>query len=665
MPWATPVHPSLAIGLLTAVLEQAGIGSSCLYGNLLVPRLRKLTIYAAGEADPHFYEDRSAGMSFVPYLYPQVSCEEIANTVAERHLWNSSREGQISIDASAWDWKQEGRIREALLAQTREDIEHGGVCLSRCMERIAAGNFDVIGFTMTFETQLVASLALARLIKERWPEKRIVFGGSACASVQGITTLKSFPNLIDVVCLGEGEPLIVPLVKALRGQGSLADIPGIAHRVGDQVEVTKHAELMQDLDWIPTPNYDPYFEQKAASEWTDTRSFLLFETSRGCWWGEKHLCSFCGLNAEALVYRSKSPDRVMQEINTFARRWNLDDGLHAVDNIFATRYFADLVPRLIEQQKDKPITFFFEIKSNLKLWQMMQLSVAGFRSLQPGIESFSDHVLELMDKGATAFQQITFLKWAQQASIGPHYNILMRNPGETVRDYKEMTALIPLLRHLQPPSAIANVQLQRFSPYHLRPAEFGIRNVRPKAYYHQMFPDPKVDLDNLVYQFDYDHDEVDAPELVAARQELLDAITEWQKGFKLPYRLVYFVTGADLVVVDARDSTERRVRLSGLPAELFRYLDQGRSFAAISKQFPGSSEGELRSTLDRLVADRFVHHDQRKDAYLALVVRVYQSMAEFYAHYRVLVDAASARAERSGPRPPTGEGPRRLPLAVL
>jgi radical SAM superfamily enzyme YgiQ (UPF0313 family) len=41
---------------------------------------------------------------------------------------------------------------------------------------------------------------------------------------------------------------------------------------------------------------------------------LLFEASRGCWWGAKHHCTFCGLNGLSMTFRSKSADRAYSEI---------------------------------------------------------------------------------------------------------------------------------------------------------------------------------------------------------------------------------------------------------------------------------------------------------------------------------------------------------------
>src|SRR3954465_271775 len=44
------------------------------------------------------------------------------------------------------------------------------------------------------------------------------------------------------------------------------------------------------------------------------RPLMLIETARGCWWGAKNHCTFCGLNGETMGFRAKSADRVMTEI---------------------------------------------------------------------------------------------------------------------------------------------------------------------------------------------------------------------------------------------------------------------------------------------------------------------------------------------------------------
>jgi ribosomal peptide maturation radical SAM protein 1 len=620
MPWATPVNPSLALGILGSILDVADIPSSSLYANLLLPRPEESGVFSFATAS--LYEDRSAGLSFVPYLYPNVDFQRIADTVGERFFRVLGREGLLEVKGSYDRGLGTEKVKQLLMEQTLFDIEAAGVCLDRTMEKIEQGEYDIIGFTLTFETQLIASLAMARRIKERWPNTRIVFGGAACISGQGIAILKSY-DFLDVVCLGEGDALIVPLVRALRGHADLSEINGIAYRTGERVHVTQRAEPIIDLEWIPAPDYEPYFQQKEASSWADTLSILLFETSRGCWWGEKHLCTFCGLNSETLTYRSKSARRVIEEITTLCDKWSAVQGLQAVDNIFDMRYFKELVPLLTEFQKrrDHPIGIFFEVKSNLKLNHFFLLAAAGIKHVQPGIESFSDHILQLMDKGANTMQQISFIKWANQVGVSTNYNVLMRNPGETVEDYHQMLDLVPFITHLQPPKGSFNIQLQRYSPYFLQPEKFAMYGVRPHPHYKEMFPDPNVDVEHIVYEFEFDHDELDKPDLVAARRDLTLALLDWQADYK-SHRLEYYFEDGDVVIEDRRSGSERVERLRGVQSRIFSYIDQPHSFSNIAGNFPDIEPAALRSFLEWLVSQRFAyrHNDNQ---YLALPVRQY------------------------------------------
>jgi ribosomal peptide maturation radical SAM protein 1 len=646
MPWATPIHPNLALGLLSEILNGAGEPTDCLYGNLLLPTSRTEAVFTI--TDPGQYEDRTAGLSFVPLLHPGVGIPEIVAAVAERHIDIVSREGQLTPNAGA---VAASAVDPLLAAQTEEDVERARRCLERCLAVVAAPNYDVIGLSVTFETQLIASLALARRIKSAWPGKRVMLGGAACFSVQGEAIMDTYP-FVDAVCTGEGDPAIVPMVRALRGRGPWEAAAGAVYRDGHCLRHSPPGEPFRDLDALPTPDYEPYFRQKRTSPWRSTLSVLTFETSRGCWWGQKHLCTFCGLNAETLSFRSKSPERVLDEIRQYQDRWDTSDGLQAVDNIFDVRYFTTLLPRLAAAQRERPVAIFFEIKSNLRLSHLFQLADAGIVSLQPGIESFSDHILTLMAKGADTFQQINFIKWATQVGIAVSYNLLLRNPGERVSDYAEMISIVPFLEHLPPPNGVANMQLERYSPYFSSPESFGIRNVRPKPHYRVMFPDAPARLDDIVYQFDFDHASLDAADLVAARRDFMAAVFRWTRRYQ-PGRLIYRVIGRHVVIRDERRSEVAADTLAGAAAEVFLYLDNAHSFRRIAQEFPRIAPDALRAFLSELVRRRFVYYQKSTDRYMSVVIRGYSGRAEYQRHR----DATVTQAKRARFRP--------LPLAVV
>src|SRR5262249_23506951 len=82
----------------------------------------------------------------------------------------------------------------------------------------------------------------------------------------------------------------------------------------------------RDLSTIPMPDFDDYAGQKRA--WLTGENFvrddevwLPYETSRGCWWGERHHCTFCGLNAQGMAHREKPADLVVRELRALTARY--------------------------------------------------------------------------------------------------------------------------------------------------------------------------------------------------------------------------------------------------------------------------------------------------------------------------------------------------------
>ena len=135
--------------------------------------------------------------------------------------------------------------------------------LRRCVESVDWGAYDVVGFTTTF-AQNVASLALARRVKERSPESVVVLGGANCEGEMGLALHRSFP-FVDLVCAGEADLTFPRLLTTLRGGGDPAEIPGVvARRAGDSVYSSLSPQRVHDLDELPYPDFDEFFEQSDA-----------------------------------------------------------------------------------------------------------------------------------------------------------------------------------------------------------------------------------------------------------------------------------------------------------------------------------------------------------------------------------------------------------------
>ena len=69
----------------------------------------------------------------------------------------------------------------------------------------------------------------------------------------------------------------------------------------------------------PIPDYRDFFEQFERSRFgRGWQPSVFVETSRGCWWGERMHCTFCGLNGATMTYRSKSAPRALAELTHLA-----------------------------------------------------------------------------------------------------------------------------------------------------------------------------------------------------------------------------------------------------------------------------------------------------------------------------------------------------------
>jgi ribosomal peptide maturation radical SAM protein 1 len=454
------------------------------------------------------------------------------------------------------------------------------------LERALAGPYDIVGFSVTFDNQVPAALALAERIRAARPGVKIIFGGAACFEEQATGLVASFP-VIDAACHTDGENVIVPLVRALRAGRALADVPGIAWRDGGRARHNPGPPPLANLDELPVPDFRAFVEQFAGSHWARRlKPRLMFETSRGCWWGQKKLCTFCGLNAEGLAFRAKSPGRAYDEIRALYLDYPEADYLQCTDNILDVKYLTTTLPRLaaMPREPDRPLLMFYEVKSNMKPEHVEAMAAAGIDCVQPGIESFSDDVLKLMRKGCTALGQVQFIKWAAQFNIAPLYNILLRNPGERPEWYREMVELLPYLRHLPPPTGIVTMHLERFSPYFTEREEHAITNVRPRAYYRALYPGEGVDLDRIAYQFDYDHPDHANAELREAHRVCAEELRAWRAGWT-PHTLVYVDDGARFTIVDRR-AGEAISHLHGTARRIFAFLDQHRSRDQVASAFP-------------------------------------------------------------------------------
>ncbi|UVT16339.1 MAG: RiPP maturation radical SAM protein 1 [Nitrospira sp.] len=492
--------------------------------------------------------------------------------------------------------------------------------LTWALRSINWGQYKVVGFTSTFD-QNVASLTMAKLIKDLYPQVTIVFGGANFDGEMGHEYFRAFP-FIDHVVVGEGEESFLPLVRQILAGKTEGYPNGVAYRQGEQIEFTENTELFSDFSKTGPPDYDDYYHLLAELGQTaqGLDRILLYEGSRGCWWGEKHHCTFCGLNAQSMKFRAKAPQQVMREIAYLSHRYDAVR-FRMVDNIIDMSYIEELFGRLAADHCDLDV--FIETKSNLQKRQIKTLAAGGVKCMQPGLESLSLAQLHAMDKGATPMQNIICLKWSLYYHVTVLWNILLGFPGETNEDYQRQLSLIPSLVHLQPPEATGKFWLQRFSPYFTRPHEYGVRITGPGMAYEYVYDAERIDLRKIAYDFEYELD--NWPVDPHAYQELVAAIEGWQRMHRSRERpFLYYSKAPNYVTVyDGRDPKEPvRRRYEGLAGSVIEICNESaKSIEQIRTAVAGRTECDdaaLLPILNDLTAQRVLYQERGK--YLTLAI---------------------------------------------
>jgi ribosomal peptide maturation radical SAM protein 1 len=399
----------------------------------------------------------------------------------------------------------------------------------------------VVGFSCTFQ-QNTASFALAKRLKQRHPGIVTVFGGANFDGEMGMELVRSV-DCIDYAVIGEGDSAFPALLSALADGADPVAVPGVATHAA----MTPAAPPNGRLDDLPIPAYDEFFERAGSLGLPTDNAWIPFESARGCWWGAKHHCTFCGLNGTTMRFRAKSPGRVLDELATQARRYRRFQ-FEAVDNILDPRYLRELFPVITESAMDYQI--FYEVKANLTRSQLTTLALGGVTHLQPGLESLSSNVLRLMDKGVRAVQNVNVLRWARYYGMQVAWNILWGFPGETEADYAEQAAAVPHLVHLQPPASAGRVWLERFSPMYTQPGRFPLRYRKPEVSHEYVYPD-SVDIDRVAYFFDYELKDTLPRETYSG---LAKAVAEWSTAWRSedPPVLAYQSSPGLVRIVDGR-----------------------------------------------------------------------------------------------------------------
>ncbi len=599
MPFAGVSIPSIQLAVLETYLRERGISIQTQHLYLKAVDSYGLQNYNFLIYPPN--DSYTAQMVFSRYVFPEhwTKEEEKFREYFQKTVTKNRETQQFNFD---------------VYIQKTDEFYHWVI------ENINWQMYDIIGFTLNYG-QLFPSLAVAKKIKELYPEKKIIFGGSRTVDNMGLNVLKTFPY-VDFIVSGEGEEALYRLASDYENHSS---IPRLMYRTGNDVLWNQTEEII-DINSLPIPSYGSFFEQleTASDELKQYFAYygrLPIEISRGCWWNR---CTFCNLNIQFKKYREKSVDRFIEELQFLSNKYNMLD-FQIIGNTLPKTDYKLLFEKLIKLGKDYNLVV--EARAGqLKSDEYVLMKKAGFTIIQTGIESFSTNYLKKMNKGARVIDNIAALKFCKENGIENQYNLVVNYPNEELIDFEETKKTVQLLKqHLDPPQ-VCPLKVFYGSPIQKNPEQFNIESLDYAPLDKMMYPMEVLDKGiSFVYGFKRKNDlgENNWDQLVddwrKERERL--ALEGVKRNTPIDKLIFYFVDGINFVrIYDRRDGQEIKIYvLDETERKIFLACTDVISYCNLKERFPDVSEQQLATVLESFEQNSIVFHED--DCYLSLPLR--------------------------------------------
>lgn len=323
------------------------------------------------------------------------------------------------------------------------------------------------GISVIGTEQVLPSLTLGALLKQRFPGTPIIVGGSVFSRLVDRTDAirHLFERYFDLVIRYEGER---PLERLLASRDPIAEqTPGLVYASGHRIVATDLLDQL-GMDDIPTPDFDGL----ELSRYFTPQIVLPLLSTRGCYWDK---CAFC---YHGMIYgdryRMRSPERLLEDVRTLEERYGVTH-FALNDEAIPPKLFEKL-PAIFPKQKYH-FTGLYKFEKYFEPQHYQGMHDIGFRSLYIGLESANERVQRHMKKNNTQDVMLSNLRDAHAAGIWNHTFNFFGFPTETEEEALETADFLIDHADIIHSEGTGTFSFEHNAPIAKHPDQFGIRRV--------------------------------------------------------------------------------------------------------------------------------------------------------------------------------------------
>jgi anaerobic magnesium-protoporphyrin IX monomethyl ester cyclase len=249
----------------------------------------------------------------------------------------------------------------------------------------------------------------------------------------------------DAVVPAEGELTLLEMARQIAAGRPVGAVPGVVVRHEGKLVRGAHRPFLKDLDALPLPAWDLVDMGRYLGEWEkrtgERRAAVL--TSRGCPFD----CSWCSKPTFGRTFRQQSPARVVEELTALKERYHVDY-VRFCDDVFGiSRPWID---ELVDRMTRADLGLQFECLARVDLLKpdlLHSLRKVGLARVYVGVESGSQKMLDLMNRGTKLHQVERTAQALRDEGIRQFWFLMLGYPGETLEDIE---STLQLFRRFSP-----------------------------------------------------------------------------------------------------------------------------------------------------------------------------------------------------------------------
>lgn len=348
-------------------------------------------------------------------------------------------------------------------------------------------NYDYIGISVAHTAQLLASFTLGKLIKDNH-KSHISFGGNLVTRIKDLALKHTdiFDTYLDTISLGNGENSIIQLSNAINKNGRLEEVEGLMYK-NEQGNININpVKQFKSLSTISSPSFTGY----NLTDYFIPQIIIPLQLAKGCYWSK---CTFCDFHYGRNSFISDTAENIVNKLETLKEKYNIAN-FEFVDAAVHPTFYEKLADEIIKRKLD--ISFYSMARAEKEFTPkiLKKLKKAGLKMLFWGVESASEKVIDLMQKGINIKETKRILKDSANQGIWNHTYFMLGFPKETPEDATISTNFI--LKN--------NKIIDSFSAQPFTLSKHSIVSKTPEKFNIYQLEDTEEFLPNYDFEYHYD-----------------------------------------------------------------------------------------------------------------------------------------------------------------